>query len=156
MLRYLFKVATTTARNRRQERDLDTLLSQIERDGVGADREATLAKLNALLNPKNPLLTVDTLRRISHALGPEAYIAFGDPISPLPLSGSSPTASKSHHRDSRIEAAPAAQTRMPPPPDQTALKAHWPWYTSQSSTYRPNAHGSNGAVDRILMAAAQP
>lgn len=80
MLRHLFRVATTTARNRREKRDLDTLLSQIKRDGVGPDREATLAKINALLNPQNPLLTVATLRQISHALGPEAYIAFGDPI----------------------------------------------------------------------------
>ena len=80
MLRYLFRVATTTARNRREKSELDALISLIERDGVGPDRETTLAKINALLNAKNPLLTVATLRRISHALGPEAYIAFGDPL----------------------------------------------------------------------------
>ena len=51
-LRYLFWVATTTARNRREKSELHTLLSQIGRDGVGPDREATLAKINALLNPK--------------------------------------------------------------------------------------------------------
>ena len=80
MLRYLFRVVTTTARNHREKSELDTLISLIERDGVGPDRETTLAKINALLNAKNPLLTVATLRRISHALGPEAYIAFGDPL----------------------------------------------------------------------------